>query len=92
MSKKPKVLFLSAGNSTRSQIAERFLRSNAGDRFEVVSAGIESNATVNPLAVEIMTQDGVDISQQYSKSVADPAETIDADSAETSRTARLADR
>jgi arsenate reductase (thioredoxin) len=69
MSKKPKVLFLSAGNSTRSQMAEGFLRSIADDRFEVASAGIESNAELNPLAVEVMAQDGIDISQQHSKNV-----------------------
>ena len=50
MDKKPKVLFLSTGNATRSKMAEGFLRSVAGDRFIAVSAGIESNAA-SPLAL-----------------------------------------
>ena len=69
--KKPKILFLSAGNSTRSQMAEGFMRVLAGDRFEAASAGIESNAGANPLAVEVMAQDGIDISRQHSKNVAE---------------------
>jgi arsenate reductase (thioredoxin) len=69
--KKPRVLFLSAGNSKRSQMAEGFLRSMAGERFEVASAGIESKAGVNPLAVEVMAEAGIDISHQHSKNVAE---------------------
>ena len=41
MQKKPKVLFLSRGNATRSQMAEGFLRALGGERFEATSAGIE---------------------------------------------------
>ena len=71
MRKKPRVLFLSAGNSTRSQMAEGFLRSMASERFDAASAGIESNAGVNPLAVEVMAEVGIDISHQHSKNVAE---------------------
>jgi arsenate reductase (thioredoxin) len=65
---KPKVLFLCTGNSARSQMAEGFLRDMAGDYFESLSAGIEPKA-LNPLAVEVMREIGVDISHQRSKDV-----------------------
>jgi arsenate reductase len=70
MNKKPKILFLSTGNSTRSQMAEGYLRTWAGDRLEVVSAGIEPG-TLNPLAAEAMREAGIDISNQRSKNVSD---------------------
>jgi len=65
---KPKVLFLCTGNSARSQMAEGYLRHVAGDRFEAMSAGIEPKG-LNPLAVEVMREIGIDISQQQSKDV-----------------------
>jgi arsenate reductase len=64
---KPRVLFLCTGNSARSQMAEGYLRHIAGDRFDVASAGINPT-TVNPLAIEVMGEVGVDISHQQSKS------------------------
>ena len=63
-----RVLFLCAHNSARSQMAEGFLRSFAGDRFEVQSAGTKLTS-VHPLAVSVMRELGVDISKQTSKSV-----------------------
>lgn len=66
--KKIVVLFLCTGNSCRSQMAEGFLRHHGGDRFEVYSAGI-SPAGVNPRAVAVMKEAGVDISAQTSDSV-----------------------
>ena len=68
-----RVLFLCAHNSARSQMAEGFLRSFAGDRFEVQSAGTKSTS-VHPLAVSVMRELGVDISHQASKSVDDVGE------------------
>jgi len=68
-----RVLFLCAHNSARSQMAEGFLRSFAGDRFEVQSAGTKSTS-VHPLAVSVMRELGVDISKQTSKSVDDVGE------------------
>lgn len=68
MTKKPKVLFLSTGNSTRSQMAEGFLRDLAGETFEVASAGLEPSA-ISPLAVEVMAEVGIEISKQHSKNV-----------------------
>src|SRR5437879_1769377 len=65
---KPKVLFLCTGNSARSQMAEGYLRHVAGDRYEVLSGGIEPKG-LNPLAIEAMREIGIDISQQESKDV-----------------------
>ena len=68
MNNKPSVLFLCSANSARSQMAEALLRKHADDRFEVLSAGIESTS-VNPLAIKAMMELGIDISEQRSKSV-----------------------
>jgi len=65
---KPKVLFLCTGNSARSQMAEGYLRHVAGDRYEVLSGGIEPKG-LNPLAIEAMREIGIDISHQKSKDV-----------------------
>jgi len=66
--KKIKVLFVCIHNSARSQIAEALLRNLAGDRFEVESAGF-SPGTLNPLAVEVMKEWDIDISEYKTKSV-----------------------
>ncbi|HVN75332.1 MAG TPA: arsenate reductase ArsC [Thermoanaerobaculaceae bacterium] len=66
---KKTVLFLCTGNSCRSQMAEAFLRHMAGDRFNVVSAGLDPAADVHPLAVRVMAEKGLDISSQRPKSV-----------------------
>jgi arsenate reductase (thioredoxin) len=66
--KKPKVLFLSRGNATRSQMAEGILRSLGAERFEATSAGIEPGR-LNPLAIEAMREAGLDISRQQAKDV-----------------------
>jgi arsenate reductase (thioredoxin) len=63
---KPKVLFLCPANACRSQMAEAFLRHLAGDRFEVVSAGAKPTQ-VNPDAVRVMREIGVDMSRHHSK-------------------------
>jgi arsenate reductase (thioredoxin) len=67
---KKKVLFVCVHNSARSQMAEAFLQQTAGDRFEVESAGLEPG-TLNPLAVEVMKEVGLDISRNKTKSVFD---------------------
>ena len=63
-----RVLFLCTHNSARSQMAEGWLRHLAGDRFEGHSAGTEATH-VRPLAVQVMAEVGVDISQQESKTL-----------------------
>jgi len=67
---KKKILFLCTGNSCRSQMAEGWLRVLGGDRFEACSAGIEAHG-LNPRAVAVMAEAGVDISGQKSK-ILDP--------------------
>ena len=63
-----RVLFLCTHNSARSQMAEGLLRHLAGDRFEVMSAGTEATS-VRSEAIEAMSELGVDISGQESKTL-----------------------
>jgi arsenate reductase len=63
---KQRVLILCTGNSARSQMAEGLLRTLAGDRFEVKSAGSKPSS-VNPLAIAAMAERGIDIRSQRSK-------------------------
>ncbi|MCC7423551.1 MAG: arsenate reductase ArsC [Planctomycetaceae bacterium] len=63
---KSNVLFLCTGNSCRSQMAEGWARHLLGDRIEPYSAGIEAHG-LNPEAVRVMQEAGVDISGQTSK-------------------------
>lgn len=65
---KPKVLFLCSDNSCRTQMAEAFLRDMAGDRFEALSAGGEATV-LDPDAVAVMQEVGLDISGQSPKKV-----------------------
>ncbi|HOW98408.1 MAG TPA: arsenate reductase ArsC [Kiritimatiellia bacterium] len=65
-----KILFLCTGNSCRSQMAEGWARHLKGDVIEAYSAGIETHG-LNPLAVKVMAEAGVDISKQRSKRVAE---------------------
>lgn len=65
---KQRVLILCTGNSARSQMAEGLLRQMAGDRYEVFSAGTRP-AGLNPNAVTVMAELGIDISRHRSKSV-----------------------
>ena len=66
MNEKKKVLFLCTGNSCRSQMAEGWARALKGDVIEAYSAGIETHG-MNPNAVKVMAEAGVDISGQRSK-------------------------
>ena len=63
-----KILVLCTGNSCRSQMAEGYLRYFAGEKAYVYSAGIETHG-VNPKAIAIMKEDGVDISMHTSDNV-----------------------
>src|SRR5579871_527042 len=65
---KSKVLFLSTGDATRGLIAEGFLRTLTGDRFDVVSASVEAGV-FDPLAGRVMKEAGIDISDQKWKSI-----------------------
>ena len=66
---KKKVLFVCIHNSARSQMAEALLRQLAGDRFEVESAGIEPRQ-LNPLVIEALKEEGIDITGKLTQSVA----------------------
>ncbi len=63
-----RVLFLCAHNSARSQMAEALLRHLGGNIYEVYSAGLEKTF-VRPLAIQVMSEIGIDISLQKSKSL-----------------------
>jgi len=63
-----KILFLCTGNSCRSQMAEGFARALKSNRFEAYSAGIETH-DLNPNAVRVMAEVGIDISAQQSTHV-----------------------
>jgi arsenate reductase len=64
--RKLKVLFLCTGNSCRSQMAEGWARALKSDVIEAYSAGIETHG-MNPNAVKVMAEAGVDIAGQHSK-------------------------
>ena len=68
LKKRLRVLFLCTGNSCRSQMAEGWTRKLRNDLIKVYSAGVETHG-LNPNAVEVMAEAGVDISNQHSKRV-----------------------
>lgn len=63
----PAVLFVCVHNAGRSQMAAGFLRHLAGDRVEVFSAGSEPAEHVNPVAVQAMAEEGIDITSEQPK-------------------------
>lgn len=63
-----KILILCTGNSCRSQIAEGYLRHFAQNKAEVYSAGIETHG-VNPRAIAVMAEDGIDLSGHTSNHI-----------------------
>ncbi|MFO7447830.1 MAG: arsenate reductase ArsC [Ignavibacteriaceae bacterium] len=67
---KSKVLFVCIHNSARSQMAEAYLNLFGKDNFEAESAGLEPG-TLNPIVVEALKEDGIDISANKTKSVFD---------------------
>jgi arsenate reductase len=68
MRKIARILFVCTHNSARSQMAEGFLRHHASDGFEACSAGTKPGA-LRPLAVQVMAEEGIDISRQRAKSI-----------------------
>lgn len=61
MSEKPTVLFVCVHNAGRSQMAAGYLQSFTGDRVEVLSAGSAPKDQINPVAVDAMAEEGIDI-------------------------------
>lgn len=78
--KKPTILILCTGNSCRSHLAEGILRSALGEEYEVRSAGSKPAGYVHPLAVRVMKEIGIDISDHRSKHLSEflqqPVETV----------------
>ena len=64
---KKTILFVCVHNAGRSQIAAGFMRELGGDRVEVLSAGSAPKDSINPVAVEAMAEEGIDISTQQPK-------------------------
>ena len=69
--RKYNALFICTGNSARSIFAEAILRKEAGDRFNVYSAGTRPQSSLNPFALDVLRQNGHDISPLRSKTVAE---------------------
>ncbi|GAB3777689.1 arsenate reductase ArsC [Nocardioides ungokensis] len=67
MTDRPTVLFVCVHNAGRSQMAAGFLQHLAGDRIEVLSAGSQPADRINPVAVEAMAEEGVDITTEKPK-------------------------
>lgn len=67
---KQKVLFVCVHNSARSQMAEAWLNHLCPDEFQAESAGFEPGI-LNPFAVQVMAEEGIDISRKATKSVFD---------------------
>ena len=67
MTDKPTVLFVCVHNAGRSQMAAGWLRAIAGDRVEVLSAGSAPKDQINPVAVEAMAEEGIDIASNVPK-------------------------
>lgn len=65
---KPGILVLCTANAARSQMAEGFLKSLAGNRFDIHSAGMNPAEEIHPLAVRVMREAGIDITGQWPKS------------------------
>ena len=64
---KPTVLFVCIHNAGRSQMAAGYLRHLGGNRIEVLSAGSEPAASINPVAVQAMAEEGIDIAAEQPK-------------------------
>ncbi|MFW5641050.1 MAG: arsenate reductase ArsC [Thermodesulfobacteriota bacterium] len=69
MDRKIKILIICQHNSGRSQMAEAYLKQFAGDRLTIESAGLEPSERVNPLVVEVMKEEGIDLSDKTPQSV-----------------------
>lgn len=71
--KKPTVLFVCVHNAGRSQMAAGYMRHLSGDRVEVLSAGSAPKDSINPQAVAVMAEEGIDIASQQPKVLTDDA-------------------
>lgn len=65
----PRVLFVCVENSNRSQMAEAFARAHGGEGVEACSAGSRPSGQINPRAIALMAERGIDLATQRSKSL-----------------------
>ena len=70
---KPTVLFVCVHNAGRSQMAAGYLQHLAGDRVDVLSAGSKPGNEINPIAVQAMAEEGIDIANNTPKVLTDEA-------------------
>ena len=70
---RPTVLFVCVHNAGRSQMAAGYLHHLAGDRIQVLSAGSQPAEQVNPVAVQAMAEDGIDVTAETPKLLTDAA-------------------
>jgi len=70
---RPTVLFVCVHNAGRSQMAAGYLQDLAGDRVEVLSAGSQPADQINPIAIEAMAEEGIDITGNQPKVLTDDA-------------------
>ena len=66
-SSKPTVLFVCVHNAGRSQMAAGYLRELSGGKVEVLSAGSEPKDQINPIAIQVMAEEGIDIANNAPK-------------------------
>ncbi len=64
-----RILFICTGNAGRSQMAEAMFRNRHGDKFDVVSAGVEPWTSLHPMAMKLMKEDGISLEGHYPKHV-----------------------
>ena len=74
---KLKIAFVCVHNSCRSQMAEGWAKKLNSDEYEIYSAGTEDYPEVKPLAVEVMEEAGVDMSEHHPKLLSDIPEELD---------------
>jgi arsenate reductase len=74
---KIKVGFICVGNSCRSQMAEGFAKFYGSDLFESYSAGTKPADEINPNAIKVMNEKGIDMSDQYPKLLEEIPEKLD---------------
>jgi protein-tyrosine-phosphatase len=67
MSEKPTVLFVCVHNAGRSQMAAAYMRELSGGAVEVLSAGSEPRDQINPMAIQAMAEEGIDIASNVPK-------------------------
>jgi arsenate reductase (thioredoxin) len=73
MAERPTVLFVCVHNAGRSQMAAAYLQHLAGNKVEVLSAGSQPAESINPVAVEAMAEEGIDVLGQQPKLLTDSA-------------------